>query len=200
MRTLVKALLFAMCMASGCSTVGCCGAVVNHNACGLQAGTANVPVTGTFTDSATGVSGTIGSGTTIFVERESSGGTTVSTVTLSGETLNFTSPNGASGSLSIGIELSAAPSTGTITQSSSGIVSGSLDVEVSSATVNESYTAATAWATGSSWSLDFTSASQFCGTSDVAASVSEYTVHGTLNATMVTGDSPPKTGTLSLSF
>jgi hypothetical protein len=28
MKTLMKALLFGVCMATGCSTVGCCGAVV----------------------------------------------------------------------------------------------------------------------------------------------------------------------------
>jgi hypothetical protein len=100
----------------------------------------------------------------------------------------------------------SAPSTGTLTQSSTG-VSGGVELTVETSTGGTDYSAQSAASGGGSaamgtWSLDLSSVNQFCGASDVEASASEYTIHGSLNATMAgtTQDGGTVTGTLSLKF
>lgn len=207
MKTFLKACLFAVCVATGCAATGCCGGLVNHNTCGLQAGTASVTASGTFTDSVTGASATI-SGATIYVQRSSGSGTTSSVVELVGTPV-FTSPSGAtSADFVCDIALTAAPSTGTLTEASTGVCGG-VTITFATSTGGDTYSASSAnncngsggggTAVGS-WTLDLSSVNQFCGTSNVAASVSEYTVHGSLKATMMDSNTPANTGTLSLTF
>jgi hypothetical protein len=204
MKTLVKIGLMAWCAGALYTALGCCGAGVNHGDCGATAGTASVTASGTFTDSANNISATI-SGATIFVERESAGGVTSSIVELVGTPM-FSSPAGATSDFVCDIGFTAAPTSGTTTQASSG-VSGGVSLTVTTSTADFGYSASSAASGGGSaatgtWSLDLSSVNQFCGASDVEASVSEYTVHGSLNATMVgnAADGGTATGTLKLTF
>ena len=204
MKTLVKVGLMAWCAGALWTALGCCAAAADHGDCGAVAGSASVTASGTFTDSANGISATI-SGATIFVERESAGGVTSSVVELTG-TPTFTSPAGASSTFLCDISFTSAPTSGTTTQTSSG-VTGGVEATIETSAGGADYSAETASSGGGSaatgtWSLDLSSVNQFCGASDVEASVSEYTVHGSLDATMIgnAADGGTATGTLKLTF
>ncbi len=204
MMTYVKVGLFVVCAGTLYAALGCCGAAAAADDCGAKAGTASVTASGTFTDSANGVSATI-SGASIFVERESVEGTTSSVVELTASNLSFSSPSGVTSSDFIcDIEFTSAPSSGTTTETSSG-VSGGVELTYENANGGDTYSAEAggsgAAGTGT-WSLDLSSVNQFCGASDVEVSESEYTVHGSLNASMIgsLADGGTATGTLSLTF
>jgi hypothetical protein len=209
MKTLMKALLFGVCMATGCSTVGCCGAVVaddESNAikiddCIAEADTAAVQgtATGTFTDTGNNVSANIANATVSASVGAGSGTATTTSIAISAGTAVFSSPTGAtSNSFDVTIELTSSLSNGTFTNNTSG-ATGGVNIGYATASGGDSYSAESGnGATTGTWSLDITSESEICSISTTTAAEGFYKIHGSLNATMP--DSNTGTGTLSLTF
>jgi hypothetical protein len=203
MKSLLKTCLLALCVATGCAATGCCAGVAAAAADKGDCTSADIEQAQSKVTSGTisgAVTGSI-SGATIYVERSSAGGQQASIIEFSG-TPTITDPSGSTAELSFGIELTSAPSATTYTSSNTSTVSGGVTLDVGGQEF-QAASAASGGATEGTWSLDLSSASQTCGISDVEASVSYYSIHGTLTATLAgtnAADGGPETVNLSMSF
>jgi hypothetical protein len=204
MMTLVKASLFAVCAGTLYAALGCCAGVgaASIDNCAEKSGTANVTASGTFVDAANGVNATI-TGAQVQVSSSSVESESENSFVISGGTVTFSSPAGStSEGLESSIEFTSKPSSGTTTQASTG-ATGGVSIAFETANGGDSYEAETGGE--GTWSLDLSSVSQFCGGSDSLESISEFTVHGSLTATMVGSDTldggaTDPGGTLTLNF